>query len=91
MIKRAHIYVSGRVQGVFFRAFVEKEANSLGLNGIVRNLLDGRVEIIAEGDVDTLWDLFYKSREGSELSLVEEVEIIFDEEMGEFNNFRIDF
>lgn len=89
MIKRAHIYVSGRVQGVFFRAFVEKEANSLGLNGIVRNLLDGRVEIIAEGEKEKL-EVFYKYiKKGPDLARVNNVEISLEETRGEFKDFRI--
>lgn len=54
-MKRVHVYVSGRVQGVFFRAECERVARSLGLAGFVRNLPDGRVEAAFEGldaDVD---------------------------------------
>src|SRR5688500_5477817 len=51
---RRHYLVSGRVQGVGFRYFTEKQANTLGLKGAVRNLEDGRVEIIAEGSAETL-------------------------------------
>ncbi|HMF34917.1 MAG TPA: acylphosphatase [Candidatus Lokiarchaeia archaeon] len=45
-----HAFVSGYVQGVFFRATTEEEANALGLGGWVRNLRDGRVEVLAEGE-----------------------------------------
>ena len=47
--QRAHIVVSGRVQGIGFRYNVQKWAQSLGLKGWVRNLVDGSVEILAEG------------------------------------------
>ncbi|TRO54393.1 acylphosphatase, partial [Candidatus Bathyarchaeota archaeon] len=47
---RAHITVEGRVQGVGFRANTNRMANQLGLKGWVRNLRDGKVEIIAEGE-----------------------------------------
>jgi acylphosphatase len=50
MIKRVHILVSGRVQGVFFRASTQKRARELELAGWVRNLPDGRVEILVEGE-----------------------------------------
>jgi acylphosphatase len=48
--ERAHVYVSGKVQGVNFRGALQEEAESQGLNGWVRNLQDGRVEAVFEGD-----------------------------------------
>ena len=50
MNKRFHVFISGRVQGVFFRANTWKQARSLGLTGWVRNLPDGRVESVFEGE-----------------------------------------
>ncbi len=50
--ERAHVYVSGRVQGVSFRDATRQEAESQGLNGWVRNLQDGRVEAVFEGEPD---------------------------------------
>lgn len=47
--KRWQLLISGRVQGVYYRASTEQKASSLGLTGFARNLPDGRVEIIAEG------------------------------------------
>ena len=47
---RAHVYIQGRVQGVFYRDWTRKLAQSLGLTGWVRNLEDGRVEAIFEGE-----------------------------------------
>lgn len=66
--------VQGRVQGVFFRAFVARSAEALGLNGYVRNLPDGRsVEVHAEGDETALRKLVEKCREGPPGSRIEEV------------------
>jgi len=52
-----HCYVSGKVQGVWFRAGTEEEAKKLGLTGWVRNLPDGRVEVLACGDKDKVQQL----------------------------------
>ncbi|MDP8951571.1 MAG: acylphosphatase [Actinomycetota bacterium] len=52
--ERAHVYVSGKVQGVNFRGALQEEAQSQGLNGWVRNLQDGRVEAVFEGDSETV-------------------------------------
>lgn len=49
-MKRVHLWISGRVQGVFFRVYAQKEAVRLGLSGWVKNLPDGRVEALFEGD-----------------------------------------
>ena len=53
-IKRAHVFVSGRVQGVFFRQWVLEHARNLGLAGWVRNRLDGRVEAVFEGPAEAI-------------------------------------
>ena len=50
----ARFFVEGRVQGVFFRASTREQANALGLRGYARNLHDGRVEVLAVGDVQAL-------------------------------------
>lgn len=52
-----HCFVSGRVQGVFFRSSTQKQATQLGLSGWVRNLPDGRVEILAQGDSEAIEQL----------------------------------
>ena len=56
-MKRIHVIISGRVQGVFFRYNTNKVANKLGLKGFVRNLSDGCVEVVAEGSEDKLKEL----------------------------------
>jgi len=73
--KRAHVYVSGRVQGVFFRATTRDKAQELGVDGWVKNLDDGRVEAVFEGDpeaVDAMVDFCY---EGSDMASVSTVEV----------------
>ncbi|MEI6145683.1 MAG: acylphosphatase [Methylococcales bacterium] len=50
MLNRVRVLVSGRVQGVYFRAFTRKKAVQLGINGYASNLADGQVEIVAEAE-----------------------------------------
>lgn len=69
----ARFVVAGRVQGVGFRWFVRKRALGLGLRGWVRNLADGRVETIAEGDPAALDQLEAVLRDGPEAAVVASV------------------
>lgn len=83
MIKRCHIFVSGRVQGVFYRDFTIRNALDLGLNGWVRNTSDGKVEIIAEGDEINLNELIKRLRKGPMFAKVENLEITWEKIIGE--------
>jgi acylphosphatase len=67
-----HCYVSGKVQGVWFRASTESEAQRLNLNGWVRNLEDGRVEVFACGDERQLELLYHWLEQGPQLAEVSE-------------------
>lgn len=67
-------YVSGRVQGVWFRASTQDEAKALGLTGWARNLPDGRVEVLACGEKEVLIQLSNWLSEGPELARVDKVE-----------------
>jgi len=66
MLKQAHVYVSGRVQGVFFRQGTRNKAVSEGVSGWVRNLGDGRVEAVFEGDADAVERMVNWCRVGPE-------------------------
>ena len=73
--------VHGRVQGVGFRIFVEREARALGLTGWVRNREDGQsVEVLAEGDQDSLRRFEARLREGPAFALVSGVDASWSEE-----------
>lgn len=74
-MRRVKIIVAGRVQGVYFRYFTQKEAEKLGMVGNVRNLDDGRVEIIAEADNDVLEKFIRWCHKGPITARVDEVEI----------------
>jgi acylphosphatase len=89
MKARVHIVVAGRVQGVFFRDHTRRWAASLGLTGWVRNLLDGRVEVLAEGEKDKIEGLIANLKEGPPLARVEDVDITWEEFRNEFSDFRI--
>ncbi|MDW8479973.1 MAG: acylphosphatase [Xanthomonadales bacterium] len=70
---RRRFLVSGRVQGVFFRASTAEEAGRLGLRGFARNLADGRVEVVAEGEAEALEALARWLWRGPPLARVEAV------------------
>ena len=71
---RKHWFISGRVQGVGFRAFTYEAATDLHLKGWVRNLTDGRVEAVAEGDEKSINDLLARVKKGPRSAIVKSVE-----------------
>lgn len=91
MKARAHIFVTGRVQGVFFRDHTQKWASSLNLTGWVRNIRSGQVEALAEGDKEKIEELIGKLNEGPPLSQVEKVDVKWEEYKGEFKDFQVTF
>lgn len=72
---RVHLWVSGRVQGVFFRATTSDEAKSRGLTGWVRNAPDGRVEAEVQGSRDAVRELIDECRAGPPMAKVSDVEV----------------
>ncbi len=86
---QVHMVVSGRVQGVFFRGAAAQEARALGLSGWVRNLPDGRVEIVAEGGRRNLEMLFAWAHQGPPAARVEEVEVEWSEYEGKLHGFEV--
>jgi acylphosphatase len=82
--------VHGRVQGVFFRSFVQQQARTLGLTGYARNLPDGgTVEVRAEGSREKLEELANRLRVGPAGAKVDQVEIEWSGYSGGFDGFRI--
>ena len=73
--QRAHVYVSGQVQGVNFRGATQQEAERLGLNGWVRNLQDGRVEAVFEGDSETVRQMIDWCENGPSSADVDDVSV----------------
>ncbi|HXY77460.1 MAG TPA: acylphosphatase [Candidatus Acidoferrales bacterium] len=82
--------VRGRVQGVGFRWFVEREAQLLGIAGWVRNNHDGSVEVLAQGTRDQLFGLHSRLREGPRAARVDAVEVSDASPVAGLSSFRIE-
>ena len=89
MEARAHILVTGHVQGVFFRKSVMDLARTLHLTGWVRNLRDGNVEVVVEGEKTQLEELIEFCHEGPLGAKVREVAVEWSNFRGEFRGFQI--
>ncbi len=87
-VVKAHVFFSGRVQGVFFRAFTRENAIKLGVKGWVRNLPDGRVEAVFEGPRDKVEKLIYLCRYKHPYARVDDVEVRYEEPEG-YKDFRV--
>jgi len=87
--QRIRIFVSGKVQGVFFRQALKVMAKKNNVNGWVRNLQDGRVEAVMEGDIENISRLVEWSHGGPANARVEDVEIINEKSTGEFTQFDV--
>ena len=85
---RAHVFVSGRVQGVFFRYETKRLAVRFDVCGWVRNLQDGRVEAVFEGDKASVERLVEFCKSGSSGARVTGVDVMWKEYRGEFEEFR---
>jgi acylphosphatase len=86
---RIHIFVSGKVQGVYYRQNTLQKAQELGIFGWVRNLSDGRVESVMEGSKINVEKMLAWCKEGPLDAKVEGVEIIYEEYKNEFSTFDI--
>ena len=88
---RAHAIISGRVQGVFFRMETKRAADGFGVFGWVKNLLDGTVEAVFEGDRDRVDAILDWCREGPPAAKVTDVAVTWEDYAAEFTEFNIDF
>lgn len=89
IVNRAHVIVSGKVQGVFFRVWTRSNAKELNLTGWVKNTEDGNVEAVLEGKDEDIKQMLERMKQGSHLSKVEKVESEFIEKQEEHTEFRI--
>jgi acylphosphatase len=86
---RAHLRIYGRVQGVFFRSTMREVALELGVNGWVRNMPDGSVEAVVEGEREKVEELIKWAHRGPPLAKVERVEVRWESYRGDWKGFSV--
>jgi acylphosphatase len=89
MMKRAHVFYAGRVQGVGFRMTAEDAARELGVVGWVKNLRDGRVELVAEANEETLEQFLETIRTGPMKNFIAQADVSWSEASETFDEFEI--
>jgi len=88
MKKSIRLYITGTVQGVFYRAFVKENAERYNVKGFVRNLEDGRVEVFLEGNSDAVNKMIELCKKGPKHSDIKKIEIK-DERFQDFKTFKV--
>lgn len=88
-LKAYKFVVSGRVQGVGFRWFVFNEATKLNINGTVKNLVNGSVEVFAQADIDSIYKLKETLQKGTSFSRVEKVTQTEDVPNNQIKEFKV--
>lgn len=86
-MKQAHVYISGFVQGVGFRAFVRSKARKIGVTGWVRNLSDGRVEGIFQGDEEKIKKVISYCKKGPFFGKVTDIVVEWEDAEFEYMEF----
>jgi acylphosphatase len=86
---RAHVFVSGRVQGVFFRSETRYEAKRRKVDGWVRNMSDGRVEAVFEGEKEDVKKVIDFCRRGPLGARVMKIDVRWEDYIGEFKDFKV--
>lgn len=88
-MKQIHIFISGFVQGVGFRQFVKRNARKLGLTGWVKNLPDGKVECLFEGEKEMIERMIEICKKGPFLSEVKDVKVKWEEITQKYASFEV--
>ncbi len=86
---RVHIFISGKVQGVYFRQNTTYKAEELNIMGWIRNLRDGRVEAVFEGKRENIDKLLDWCNNGPKNAIVKDMQIIDEDFKNEYSNFKI--
>ncbi|GAB4194794.1 MAG: acylphosphatase [Sandaracinaceae bacterium] len=89
-LKRIHLVIRGRVQGVYYRASAVREAKRLGLTGWVKNRPDNAVEVVAEGEEDQVKDFLAWAQHGPSTARVDKIDTRWRSYTGEFASFTIE-
>lgn len=87
--ERAHVYISGDIQGVFFRDSTRQKANELDLNGWVKNMPDGRVEALFEGTSNAVREMLDWCKEGPTQATVEDVDAEYEQPDEDLSGFEV--
>ncbi len=87
-LTKTHVFIQGKVQGVFYRSWMKSQAESLGLVGWAKNLEDGRVEAAIQGPKEAVEQMVEKCREGSRVSQVTHIDVLY-EKPEDFVGFNI--
>lgn len=90
-IVKAHVYIAGRVQGVFFRASTRNEASSLKIKGWVKNCVDGSVEAVFEGDKNKVNKMVHWCYNGPPGAFVNDVKVVWGKPTGEYSDFSVKY
>ena len=88
-MQQAHVFISGTVQGVGYRYFVRSNAQKFGLKGWVRNVEDGGVEAVFQGDKDKIEEMIALCRKGPMFSEVKQIGFEWEERQEDFTDFTI--
>ena len=88
-MKSAHVFISGFVQGIGFRQFILRQAQDLRLTGWVRNVSDGRVEAVFQGEKDKVERVIALCRKGPFLAEVKSVDVEWEQSAGNFETFEV--
>jgi acylphosphatase len=88
-IRRVHVFISGKVQGVGFRNFTKERADEVGVKGWVKNLLDGRVEAVMQGKAEAVEKVLEGVRKGPRSSRVDGVEVKEEKAGEKYKDFRV--
>lgn len=88
---RVHLIISGRVQGIYYRAFTRDAAIFLGLAGWVKNLYDGRVEALFEGEKAAIEQVIKDCHAGPQGAVVDNIEVMWETYKGDLKDFEIQY
>lgn len=89
VLKRAHVFIDGKVQRVGFRYFVQTKAQEMGIEGWVKNLADGRVEAVFEGPKPNVLIMIEKCRKGPRASRVDNIDLNWEKTDNNLESFRV--